>query len=224
MEWQLLHELSDADRRLVLSSAHRRQFARGEILFHEGDPADTIHFIAEGRVMARRTTELGDSVAFRVIGRGRAIGDVSVSSSKARRSSTIVALEPTTTLSLGFEEFRRLCAAHPGIQQHLTTLLSARVRRLSDQLLEAFFLPSDRRVVRRVLDLCDQYADTTDEPRVLIPLTQTDIAELSGATRPTTNRVLRGLEADGLIRLGRGLVVVLDRDALHRRDRFAAGP
>ena len=223
MEWQLLQELSDADRRLVLASAQPRRFARGEILFHEGDPADTVHFIAEGRVMARRTTEAGDSVAVRVIGRGRALGDVSVSSSNPRRSSTVVALEPTTTLSIGFEEFRRLCAAHPGIQQHLATLLSARVRRLSDQLLDAFFLPSDRRVVRRVLDLCDQYAESTHQ-QVLIPLTQADIAELSGATRPTTNRVLRGLESDGLLRLGRGRVVVLDRDALRRRDGLAPRP
>ncbi|KRE42463.1 Crp/Fnr family transcriptional regulator [Knoellia sp. Soil729] len=222
MEWQLLNELSEADRRLVLSLAHRRRFARGEVLFHEGDPADSLHFIAEGRVMARRTTEAGDSVAFRVIGRGRALGDVSVSSSNARRSSTIVALEATTTLSVGFEEFRRLCAAHPGIQQHLATLLSARVRRLSDQLLDAFFLPSDRRVVRRLLDLCDQYAESADQ-QVLVPLTQSDIAELSGATRPTTNRVLRGLESDGLVRLGRGRVLVLDRDTLRRRDGLTLG-
>ena len=92
----------------------RRQFKRGEILFHEGDPADTVHFIAEGRVMARRTSPMGDSVAFRVIGPGRALGDVAVVSSARRRSSTVTALEPTTTLSLTFAEFAQLCARIPG--------------------------------------------------------------------------------------------------------------
>ena len=218
MEWQLLRDLTEGERRQVLATARRRQFKRGEILFHEGDPADTVHFIAEGRVMARRTSPMGDSVAFRVIGPGRALGDVAVVSSARRRSSTVSALEPTTTLSLTFAEFAQLCEEHPGIQTHLATLLAARVKRLSDHLLEALFLPTDRRVVRRLLDLCDQYGDGND-PRVVIPLTQTDIAELAGATRPSTNRVLRALETEGLVRLRRGQVEVVDRAGLRLKDR-----
>lgn len=216
MEWQLLRELSDADRRLVLSRARLRSFTKGEVLFHEGDPAETLHFIASGRVMARRMTEAGDSVAFRIIGRGRALGDVAVSSSDPHRSATIVALEPTTTLSLSFSEFRALCAEHPGIQAHLSTLLAARVKRLSNHLLEALFLPSERRVLRRLIDLSDEYDEGA--PQVVIPLTQTDLGELAGVARPTTNRVLRSLEASGLIRLRRGSLVILDREGLRRRD------
>ena len=218
MEWQLLRDLTEGERREVLAMARRRQFKRGEILFHEGDPADTVHFIAEGRVMARRTSPMGDSVAFRVIGPGRALGDVAVVSTAQRRSSTVTALEPTTTLSLTFAEFAQLCAAHPGIQTHLATLLAARVKRLSDHLLEALFLPTDRRVVRRLLDLCEQYEAGPDRP-VVIPLTQTDIAELAGATRPSTNRVLRALATEGLLRLRRVQVEVVDRAGLRRKDR-----
>ena len=146
--------------------------------------------------MARRTSPMGDSVAFRVIGPGRALGDVAVVSSARRRSSTVIALEPTTTLSLTFTEFSRLCDAHPGIRALLATLLAARVKRLSDHLLEALFLPTDRRVIRRLLDLCEQYEVGPDHP-VVIPLTQTDIAELAGATRPSTNRVLRASRPRG---------------------------
>lgn len=218
MEWQLLGGLTDAERRQVLARAGRRQFKRGEILFHEGDPADTVHFIAEGRVMARRTSPMGDSVAFRVIGPGRALGDVAVVSSTHRRSSTVSALEPTTTLSLTFTEFSQLCEAHPGIQTLLATLLAARVQRLSDHLLEALFMPTNHRVVRRLLDLCEQYETEPGRP-VVIPLTQTDIAELAGATRPSTNRVLRTLEAEGLLQLRRGQVEVVDRPGLTLRDQ-----
>jgi CRP-like cAMP-binding protein len=92
------------------------------------------------------------------------------------------------------------------------------VKRLSDHLLEALFLPTDRRVVRRLLDLCEQYGPGPDRP-VVIPLTQTDIAELAGATRPSTNRVLRALETEGLLRLRRGQVEVVDRAGLHHKDR-----
>lgn len=219
MEWQLLRRLTDTDRRAVLARARRRTFARGEVLFHEGDPADSIHFIAEGRVMARRATADGDSVAFRVIGRGRVLGDVAISSADARRTSTIVALERTTTLSLSFTEFRELAQVHPDLEHELAVLLAARVKRLSDRLVDALFVSSDKRVVRRLVDLCDEYADAcADRPGpVRIPLTQTDLAELAGATRPTANRVLRLLASDGLVQLSRGRIVVVDPDALRRR-------
>ena len=218
MEWQLLQGLTPGERRQVLGGAQRRRFGRGEVLFHEGDPAEAMHFIAEGRVMARRTSPRGDAVAFRVIGPGRVLGDVAVASSARRRSSTVSALEPTTTLSLTFDEFEQLCDVHPGVRDLLAHLLAARVQRLSDHLLEALFLPTDRRVVRRLLELCAQYDPGPDRP-VVIPLTQTDIAELAGATRPSTNRVLRSLEARGLLRLRRGQVEVLDRIALGLEDR-----
>lgn len=227
VEWQLLRKLTDADRRAVLSRARRRTFARGEVLFHEGDPADSIHFIAEGRVMARRATAEGDSVAFRVIGRGRVLGDVAISSTDARRSSTIVALERTTTLSLSFAEFRELAQVHPSLEHELAVLLAARVKRLSDRLVDALFVPSDRRVVSRLMELCDEYAEDAGEAgdaggrpgAVLIPLTQTDLAELAGATRPTANRVLQSLSNDGLVQLSRGRISVVDPSALRLRVR-----
>ncbi len=218
MEWQLLRDLTEGEQRQVLARAQRRRFKRGEVLFHEGDPADSVHFIAQGRVMARRTSPMGDSVAFRVIGPGRVLGDVAAVSAARRRSSTVSALEPTTTLSLSFAEFERLCDEHPGIRDRLATLLAARVRRLSDHLLEALFLSTERRVVRRLIDLCEEYDSGPDRP-VAVPLTQTDIAELAGATRPSTNRVLRSLEAQGLLQLRRGQVSVVDRAGLALRDR-----
>lgn len=215
MDWQLLRGLTDADRRAVLSRTVRHAYARDEVLFHEDDPADSLHFVAEGRVMARRSTQAGDSVAFRVIGPGRVLGDVAVSSSNARRSSTVVALERTTTLAMTFSHFRAVCREHPAVERELAVLLAARVKRLSDHLLEALFVPSDRRVVSRLVDLCVEYGDglATD---VVIPLTQSDLADLAGATRPTTNRVLRSLADRGLVRLARGRVTVVDPPALNR--------
>jgi CRP/FNR family cyclic AMP-dependent transcriptional regulator len=223
MDWQLLQALSDEDRRQVLASMRRRRYARGEVLFHEEDLADTIHFIAEGRVMVRRTSPAGDSVAFLVIGPGRALGEVALLSPDRRRSSSAVALEPTTTLSLHFSEFERLCAEHPEVQRLLARLLAARVRRLTDHLVEALFLPSDQRILHRLIDLCDQYRTEGNGDRVSIPLSQTDVAELAGATRPTTNRVLRRLQADGVLRLHRGRVEVTDLAALRRLDGIRRG-
>jgi len=214
MEWRLLASLDPSEQRLVLGRTHRHRYAKGETLFHEGDLAETIHLIQEGRVVSRRTTPQGDVVTYAVLGPGEAFGEMAMLADDHRRSSTIVAIEPVVTLTLRFDEFRQLCEEYSGVQGLLVRMLAQRVDRLSTHLIDALYLPADRRVLRTLVDLCGQYADRTRSGEVTLPLTQVDVAELSGASRPTTNRYLRRLEEEGLVRLNRGHVTVLDREAL----------
>jgi len=214
MEWRLLASLDPPEQRLVLGRTHRHRYAKGETLFHEGDLAETIHLIQEGRVVSRRTTPQGDVVTYAVLGPGEAFGEMAMLADDHRRSSTIVAIEPVVTLTLRFDEFRQLCEEYSGVQGLLVRMLAQRVDRLSTHLIDALYLPADRRVLRTLVDLCGQYADRARSGEVTLPLTQVDVSELSGASRPTTNRYLRRLEEEGLVRLNRGHVTVLDVEAL----------
>jgi CRP/FNR family cyclic AMP-dependent transcriptional regulator len=78
-------------------------------------------------------------------------------------------------------------------------------------------VPADKRVLRRLLELGDLYAEA--DGATVVPLTQEDLAGLAGTSRATVNRVLREEEARGSVKLGRGRTTVLDRDALARRGR-----
>ena len=62
-----------SEQRLVLGRTHRHRYAKGETLFHEGDLAETIHLIHEGRVVSRRTTPQGDVVTLRGARPGRGV-------------------------------------------------------------------------------------------------------------------------------------------------------
>ena len=198
----------------MLAGTRRHRYAKGETLFHEGDLAEAVHFLQEGRVVSRRTTPHGDVATFAVLGPGEAFGEMAMLADDHRRTSTIVAIEPVITLSLRFDEFRRLCDEHPDVQDLLVRMLAQRVDRLSTHLLDALYLSADGRVLRTLLDLCEQYADRGNSVEVHLPLTQVEVAELSGASRPTANRYLRRLEEGGLIRLQRGQVTVVDVPAL----------
>jgi CRP-like cAMP-binding protein len=216
MQWGVLDGLDEPDRRTVLASSRRRRFARGEVVFHEADLADAVHFVAEGRLAARRATVDGAWVTFAVLGPGDAFGEMAMLAPEPRRSSTVVALEPAVTLSLAFTDFERLRASHPAVERLLVEVLAERVRRLSDHLVEALHVPADERILRRLLEVCDRYAPP-ESRHVVVPLTQDAIGELAGAARPTTNRVLRRLADDGVVALRRGSVEVLDRAALQAR-------
>jgi len=217
MEWPLLAPLSDDERRNVLATARLRRFERGEVIFHEGDPADSLHLVSKGRLAVRSSTPSGDSVTLNLLSPGSFFGELALLHEDVprQRTATVVALEVAETLSLSAGSFHRLCETHPRMEQLLTTLLARRVEELSERLLEALYVGLDRRVYRRLIELSDIYA--TGGSVVTIPLTQDHLADLVGGTRPSVNQVLQKLAGQNVVALGRGRIEVLDRATLKRR-------
>jgi CRP-like cAMP-binding protein len=226
MRYALLDQLPDSDVQQVISIARRRRFGRGEVIFHQGDPADTLQLIIKGRVAVRVQTSLGDAAILAVLGRGEMFGELALLGTEQRRSATIAALEATETHSIHQMDFERLRREHPDlVNSVLITILSTQVRRLSEQLLEALHVPADKRVRRRLLAVAEVYAlrDEGEEDAPLdgtvVPLTQDDLADLAGTSRATVNRVLREEEERGAVRLDRGRTTILEAETLERRGR-----
>jgi CRP/FNR family cyclic AMP-dependent transcriptional regulator len=216
MDWGLLAGLTPEDRQALLARMRRRRFVKGEVIFHEGDPADTLHLIDKGRVAVRATTPLGDTAMLRVIGPGSWFGELAVVS-EAPRSATVAALEPTETLSLQRDQVEELRRSNTQVNEVLITALVEEVRRLAAQLVQALYVPADKRVLRRLAELADLYGE--DGVPTMIPLTQDDLAEMAGTTRPTANKILRAAADDGLIALHRGRIEILDQPSLVRHSR-----
>jgi len=215
VEWQLLAEVPDEALHALLTIARRRTFARGEIVFHRGDPADSLNLISKGRFSVLITTPLGDTAMLSVRGPGDAFGELALLGRESARSATVSALEPAETHSVYRDDFERLRHEHPIVNDVLIGILTDRLRRLSDQLVEAYYVPADRRVLRRMCELTEQYR--VGDGEVVVPLTQEEIAELAGTSRATVNRVLREAERRGSVELRRGRTAVLDLDELLRR-------
>jgi CRP-like cAMP-binding protein len=218
MEWPLLAGVPDEDVQAVLGIARRRRFERGEVVFHQDDPADTLHLISKGRFVVRITTSLGDTAIFSVLGPGEMFGELALLGD-ARRSATVAALDAGETRSVHRIDFERLHSRNPQTSQVLIAILSSQVRRLSGHLVEALYVSADKRVLRRLVEMAAIFADGQAQDGTLVPLTQEDLASLAGTSRATVNRVLREEEARGTLKLGRGRTTVLDPDELARRGR-----
>ena len=221
MEWPLLADLRPDDVRNVLSIARRRTFRRGEIVFHRDDPADSLHLIVRGRFGARVVTPLGDDILLDVMGPGQSFGELAVLQPGSRRSATVSALEDGETRSVFRDDFVQLEREHPGVKDVLLQLLAEQLRRASDRIVEAHYVDADTRVRRRLVELADAYRSADGD--AVVPLTQEDVAAMAGTSRATVNRVLRDEQQQGAVELGRGRVIVLDREALERRCRFGRG-
>jgi CRP/FNR family cyclic AMP-dependent transcriptional regulator len=212
VKWALLDGVPEEDVRALLSIARRRKFGRGEVVFHANDPADTLHLVDKGRFAVRTQTSLGDTAILAVLGPGDMFGELALLEGDPR-SATVSALEAAETRSVHRMDFERLRREHPETASVIIGILSGQVRRLSRHLLEALYVPADKRVLRRLLEVAALYEDG------VVPLTQEDLAGLAGTSRATVNRVLREEEARGAVKLGRGRTSVLDADALSARGR-----
>ena len=214
MHWPLLAGLPPEDVRELLAIARRRTFARGEVVFHQDDPADSLHLIVRGRFGARVSTPLGDSVLLEVLGPGRSFGELALVLADARRSATVSALEDGETRSVFRDDFARLRRRHPGVKDVLLRLVAEQVQRLTARVVEAHYVDAETRVRRRVCELAETYGSS------VIPLTQEDVAAMAGTSRATVNRVLREEQERGAVALRRGRTTVLDLDGLQRRCRL----
>ena len=217
MEWPLLASLSENERRDFLALGRRRCFDRQEVVCHAGDPADSLHLIFSGRLSVRVSLPSGDTAMINVLGSGSYFGELALLRNDGHRTATVTALEPAETFAVTASAFRRLCEARPTVERTLTALLASRIDELSQQLLEVMYVGLGRRLCRRLLDLSRVYG--IDEEPIVIPLTQSQLADLTGGTRPTVNQALQKLVDQGIVLLSRGKVEVLDL----RRLRAKAG-
>lgn len=215
MDWPVLASLPPDERRTLAAGLRRRAYRRDEVIVHQGDPANTLHLIAAGHASVRVTLPGGEFVVVGILGSGDAFGERALVGEPNSRGATVVALERCETLSLGRDEFERLRTAYPGVDRFLVDLLARRVDKLNTYLLETLFVPAERRVLRRLLELCELYP--ADGQGIVIPVTQETLASLAGTTRPTANQVLRRLVAGGMVTVSRSQIVVLNRAGLRQR-------
>ena len=216
MEWPMLEGLASGEIEQVLALGRRRRFARREVVWHEGDRADTMHLIRSGRMAVRAMTSLGEVVTVIVFGPGDAAGLVGAVASDPYFTTTGVALEPTETVAIRVDDFTDVRRRLRGVNEAVIRFLADRTLALSAQLVEAIYVPADMRVLKRLIMLCDVYGERGDG-EVLVPLTQEDLAELAGVARPTVNRVLKREEEGGTLRLSRGSITITDRERLVQR-------
>ena len=211
----LLDVLDVEQRRRLLAAARLRRFGRQEVLFHEDDPADSLHVLTRGRVAVQVQSDLGVPVTVDVIGVGDILGELALLTPNSRRAATALALEPTETMVVTAAQFAALRAEHSEVERMLVAILVERTRRQSARLVEALTVSAPRRVLRRLTELCAVYAPDQDE--ATIPLTQDHLAGLAGTTRETVNRTLRQEEDRGTVVLGRGRITVQNRKDLTAR-------
>jgi CRP/FNR family cyclic AMP-dependent transcriptional regulator len=206
----------DAQSRLAIAESLRtRRFRKGEVLFHEGDPGDSLFIIASGAVKVVVPSDQGDEAILATVRRGEFLGELALLDG-APRSASAIALEATETLTLPRDRFSALVAAEPAIRDALLSSLAGELRRLTAHVAELHFLDLTGRLAARLARLAQEHGtrDATGSIRLDAPLTQSDLAAMIGATRQSVNKLLGAFVDEGLLRMDRETIVIPDLEAM----------
>jgi len=200
----------------LVAGVRTRRYRRGEVIFHQGDPGDALHIVLSGRVKISSPSDTGVEAILTTLRPGEWFGALSLLDG-APRSASATAVGATETLVLPRERFRQLVDVPP-IRDHVFAALAHELRRLTSHVEELHFLDTAGRLAARLSRLAEEQGRRGDAGELHLdgPITQGELAAMVGSTRQSVNKLLGYLVADGLIRVERDSIVVLDPDGLRR--------
>ena len=195
---ELFKGLTAAQLEWVAQRAHRRVFEAGRNVLTIEQPGEAVYIILHGTVKIH--IEQGErDVILSILGAGDLLGEMSLIDSVGR-SASAVTLEDSLMLWMDKVTFSYILDNFTPVARNLVRILSSRVR-LSDQLIQALAtLDVNGRVARQLLAFAEKYGREKDgATRIRIVLTQSDIADLVGASRKRVNQAIVLFKERGLI-------------------------
>jgi CRP-like cAMP-binding protein len=190
----------------------RRRHDKDDYVFFEGDPADWLVFVADGRVKMIKHSESGRETILATFGPGQIVGEVGVLVGELY-PATAQALEPAVTLSLRRSAYVDLVRSHPELAWALIVELGHRLQRAHETIRSLAVEKVERRVARVLLRLANTAGQRLEDPpgavRITVPLSRQDIADMAGTVIETAIRALSKFHRQGLIETQEGHIILL---------------
>jgi CRP/FNR family cyclic AMP-dependent transcriptional regulator len=204
----LFGSLDEAGRTAVLSEMREASFDAGQVIFARGDPGNEVHVVTKGRVRLSVLTPDGRELSFAHAEPPSIFGEIAVFDG-GKRSADATAVSKVETLTLSKAAFSRLLAARPSIAEAAIRFLSSRLRDADEQLEAIALHPIEARLARFFLSAARQKDPNARSERVTLslPISQSELALLVGASRPKVNAALALLEDQGAIERKGALIV-----------------
>lgn len=194
----LLAALRKDDRELLAPLCRLRGYEKGEVIFHEGDPADRMYFVHIGRVKIVKSAG-GRDVILEILGPGEPVGAVAVFERRPFPAGAIT-LEPSSILSIPEREFFTLLESRPEMMRLVLAGLTYRLMMVNKRLADMTG-SAEYRAARLFLTLSDRVGITGEGGvRVPLPLSRQEIADLIGTTLETAIRLMSRWQKDDVIR------------------------
>jgi CRP-like cAMP-binding protein len=194
------------------------EFAPKEALFSQGDPADAVFYLQQGRAKVTVVSASGKEATIALVSAGEFVGEGALVAGAGLRLSTATAITACTALKIGRNEMIRTMHEENSFSELFLKFLLEHSMRIQADLVDQLFNSSEKRLAR-ILLLMAEFGQP-GEPEQFIPkISQETLAEMVGTTRSRVSffmnrfRKLGFIEYNGRIKVHKSLLnaVLLDR-------------
>jgi CRP/FNR family cyclic AMP-dependent transcriptional regulator len=200
----LFRDVPEAELRLLSERLHRKTFSAGTMLMTADQTGESVYFIFSGTVKIHVEQADGSEVIISILGPGESVGEMSALDHPSR-SASVTTLEESDLLWLDRSTFRKFLMATPMLSHNLSCLLSARLRQANEQIQSLATVDVECRIARQLIGFADKYGQPEMDGKISIPvrLTQSDLANLVGATRESVNKIIVSYKERGYLSASR---------------------
>jgi CRP/FNR family transcriptional regulator, cyclic AMP receptor protein len=180
-------------------------YSKGAIIFSQGDPADSVFYIQEGKVKVCVTSQHGKEAVVAILGPDEFLGEGCLIG-QPLRLATATAMTETVVMRVEKAEMVRVLNEEPSFGEMFTAHLLTRKSRVEEDLVDQLFNSSEKRLARALLLLANFGKEGRPEP-ITTKISQETLAEIVGTTRPRVNFFMNKFRKLGFIEYNGDLVV-----------------
>ncbi len=180
--------------------AEKRSYAKGEVIFKTGEPANFYYEIAEGEVKMCNTNEQGKEFIQGIFSKGRCFGEPPLFG-HFNYPADAIATEDTVLWRLPKTAFIELLKSEPDIHFALTQAIAARLYYKAVMAQEISHEDPKHRIIKLLSYLKYEIYKLPEKYSYQVELTRQQIADLTGLRVETTIRAIKVLEKEGALRI-----------------------
>ncbi len=202
---ELFKKLTPAQRQRLASLSREKRYAKGETVFREGEPADSVCIVKEGRVHLMKFLASGQASTTCVMTSGETFCCLPALDRKPYPADAVAAVD-STVVRIPTQAFHELMQQNPAFLQDSLCHFCSRLREVEHKSC-TMHDPVEQRLAQTLINLTKKFGPT-------IPLTKHELAEMASTTVETTIRVLSQFKKDGLIKSSRGSTTITKPEKL----------
>jgi CRP/FNR family transcriptional regulator, cyclic AMP receptor protein len=199
------------------------KYRKNQKVFSQGDPADSVFYIQEGKVKVCVLSEEGKEAIVALHGAGEFFGEGCLTGQPLRLTTVVVLTECVIT-RLDKAAIVRVLHDEPAFSEKFMAYLLSRNARVEEDLVDQLFNSSEKRLARALLLLANFGKEGSPSP-VIAKISQETLADMIGTTRSRVNffmnkfRRLGFIKYNGTLEIHPSLLNMVLHDNPHLRDQ-----
>jgi CRP/FNR family cyclic AMP-dependent transcriptional regulator len=174
-------------------STHRKK----DIVFSQGDPADAVFYIREGKIKVTVVSKQGKEAVVAILGKDEFAGEGCLLG-QLKHLATATAMTECVTMRVEKTEIQRVLRDEPAFSHMFMSHILAKNARVEEDLLDQLFNSTEKRLARLLLLLANFGKEGRPEP-LIAKITQETLAEMIGTTRSRVSHFMNKFREAGFI-------------------------